>query len=151
MRWVNQQEKLVLFYYDSATHLFLDLAVGPQGVPAYAGRAAIASGSLGVTVSLQGMAALEVSNSRVRARSFFAGGSLAPADPRLEFCVDGQRIASLSAGGLWVTDLFEAAPTVLTADYDAWHRRFEFYVGGALTATLAAEGLTAPLFEEADL
>lgn len=131
--------RVIVFGYDPATHTF-------TGTSAAAGRAAFVNNGPDASLSVRIGAAevLRVAAGEIRCNEFFALGSVATAEvPRLEFLVDGARVATLSAtGALRVAQVTEDPASL------AGLGGFQFYSGGALTAVLAKTGLYAAAIQE---
>ena len=105
----------------------------------------------GVSCSIQltasgrpGMQVLAVAAGQVALGYVIGKGSTRPpvAGPRLDFLINGQRVASLGTdGGLGVVNAQEVAP-----GDPAWTQdvlQFQFYSGGSLAAVLGPSGLVA--------
>jgi hypothetical protein len=140
--WAKGRARLPAFNYDSASHTF-------SRVPGFNQARIDDGGGQQLTVSIGGDTALQVVGSAVQVAEFDEGLGPGPDSEWLEFQVEGQAIARLSGDGvLRVPGLVETAPPILTPEYDAYFRRFEFYNEGALTAVLDGNGFTAKAVKE---
>ena len=143
--WAKGRTRLPAFNYDPASHAF-------SRIPGFNQASIDDGGGQQLTVGIGGDAALQVTDSVVLVAECDEAIGPGPDSEWLEFQVEGQAIARLSDDGvLRVPGLVEAAPPVLSPQYDAYFRRFEFYSDGALTAVLDASGLTAKAVKEVEL
>lgn len=128
--WVNGQERLVLFSYDTGTRQFVETSAGLAS-----GRAMMVNGP-SLAVTLQGVVRLAGTAGRLQVAGLSDyGGTATGIAPRLEFMIGTKRVASLTAAELRVSQVTEAA-TLTTGG-----NQFEFLGGGGVVAVLTSAGL----------
>jgi len=158
--YVNGSERTKLYDYDAASHTFTEtVPVGPIAPTLSGSRARItrngdASLQVNFTPATLPVLALQVLSGVVTANVFVERGAArgvgsVSGQPRLEFLVDGVRVAGLTMDGvLLVATLTEGPPAGLSLADDAFYARFEFWSSGVLTGTIGLDGLVALSIKE---
>jgi hypothetical protein len=127
VQWMTDSERLRLFEYDPATHLFTESSAGISAT-----RATIDNATT-FLATIQGTTVAQCNSSQqFKVNELICNGGTSGAEsPRLEFFIGQTRVASLSsAGTLWVIDVAEAASISGVSDF------FAFYGAGVLSAVL---------------
>ncbi len=125
--------RTIFFNYQPATHFYAP-------TPDAAGYAAFLVGPVdqSLAILIGASEALAVAGGVMTVSQLIALGGVATTEaPRLEFLINGNRIATLAASATFRVANVTEGP-VTPGDV-----AFEFYSGGILTATLDATGLTA--------
>lgn len=133
---------LVVFNYDPATAVFTPTAEAAGLVSITGARLNGASAAINLAVDGGVTRVLAAAAGRIQANSFFEMGGVATSEaPRLEFMINGARIATLSKLGCLRTATITENADILDLTDPA--EGFAFYSAGQLTALLTPSGLIA--------
>lgn len=132
----------IIFYtYNPQTAVFTDVIPAGVGV----NWALIQNGQTSLVIQSNGQTPFSVENGALSAGAFSDASPIAPLGNALAvFYVGNTVVGTVGVDGtFYAASLTEGAPSAGSALTAAYWAQFQFWSGGALTATLSAAGLTA--------
>lgn len=146
LEWFNATERLTLYDYSPATHLFTPT---PQNEALTPSRLVVEDSAGVFTIAIQGTECLRVEGGALTVPFIKSGLGIASlTNPRVQFMVGKVPIATLTKTQLIVNGLTEDAPEALAQANPAFWERFEFYSDGLLTGALNLAGLVINAVDE---